>query len=363
MDRNFKTDPPDVAVFENSAHDFQHLSGTSKASVNFQLPSVIHAQHDRARNSSYQPAIESSQMENLEWEESNTSVNTKEEYSIVTEAPSSILKQSAKFGQDVIQGLEVTSPRKDLLMTETQTQRHKMLILQQQKLVMPDSQNIASESCLPILSHTGHDSSTSATFDYAASQNSSLADSSDQPSPLLESPSNHRRAPKLQGLILQVDSAGLTPPSPSFIQELSGSVHSSVNHHADQKPTLVISTQHPILGVFIEKPPHSQPPVEQQLNKMNVDKISQPAAKMMPSALNTVNKFQISAQELLPSCKSTSPARNLPSSVPPLSTSSACQLNTEISTPGGRCYLSEQNDQTTSDNHKAALPKPESQVS
>ncbi|BFZ06324.1 hypothetical protein BsWGS_09363 [Bradybaena similaris] len=68
--------------------------------------------------------------------------------------------------------------------------------------------------------------------------------------PLSGSSGSYTKASKLKGIILQVDTAGILSVRPS--------VHQSVDLHLDKSPKVIISTHHPTLGVFIEKPskPH-----------------------------------------------------------------------------------------------------------
>lgn len=68
--------------------------------------------------------------------------------------------------------------------------------------------------------------------------------------PLSASSGSYTKASKLRGIILQVDTAGILSVRPS--------VHQSVDLHLDKSPKVIISTHHPTLGVFIEKPskPH-----------------------------------------------------------------------------------------------------------
>ncbi|XP_005104675.1 uncharacterized protein LOC101846373 [Aplysia californica] len=75
------------------------------------------------------------------------------------------------------------------------------------------------------------------------------------------SPSLHRKSPKLQGLILRVDAGGFSsssspaPSSSHVAATVCDKPAPSGPPHLDpaQKPKVVISTQHPSLGVFTEK--------------------------------------------------------------------------------------------------------------
>lgn len=221
---------------------------------------------------------------------------------------------------------------------------------------------------------------------FTSSQHSFGSVEGDQVAPSPGSPSMSRKSPKLQGLILRVDATGISsssaqsPPSQSRSMLASGG-------HPGQTPKVVISTQHPILGVFTEKPPQPQssmsvqppsslppsvkPPtslIAQHLNKMiNVTKASHYNSKTAPSTLST--SYHLSTSSPLKSPHGHPP--NSPTKIPlsPIPHSTTVSLRHQLTSPtpsspsADRYSLSGRSDSVTSGSHKSAFLKPPSDSS
>lgn len=214
----------------------------------------------------------------------------------------------------------------------------------------------------------------------------------EQHPPLSRSPSSIRKS-KLQGLILRVDATGMGSSS----AQQSDSVHTLANHHTGKTPKVLISTQHPKVGIFNEKPIQPQSPVSathslvqlsssslsptsasltakpptslisQHLSKMmNVTKISQHNSKMAPSTLSTSYHLPTSTLKSPHTYPPSSPTR-MPLSPFPVATTATLRHQVSSPTPSSpsadRYSLSGRSDSVTSGSHKSAFLKPPSDSS
>ncbi|GFR72304.1 SH3 domain-binding protein 5-like protein [Elysia marginata] len=141
------------------------------------------------------------------------------------------------------------------------------------------------------------------------------------------SPLSHRKSPKLQGLILKVDaSCG----SSSSMVKSAGSVRSQVSSEGQQTytatamqgqdqvsssglPRVVISTQHPTLGVFTEQVEHA-PSASQQHNVGTADNAGNTQPPLLSSLSSSSSAATATSQ--LPSSATAAPVYQKPPSVP-----------------------------------------------
>ncbi|CAG5124536.1 unnamed protein product, partial [Candidula unifasciata] len=218
----------------------------------------------------------------------------------------------------------------------------------------------------------------------------------EQQSAVSGSPSSIRKS-KLQGLILRVDAAGISSCSSQPCVQQSGSDHTLADHQTGKAPTVLISTQHPKVGVFTDKPVQPMSPVSathslvplssssltssaasltakpptslisQHLNKMmNVTKLSQYNSKTAPSTLSTSYHLPTSSLKSPRSYPSSSPTR-LPLSPFPASTTASLRHQVSSPTPSSpsadRYSLCGRSDSVTSGSHRSAFLKPPSDSS
>lgn len=195
-------------------------------------------------------------------------------------------------------------------------------------------------------------------------------DSSTEPSCQANSPTLHRKSPKLQGLILRVDPAGLNPSSGHSPNTSSNSATSST----DPSPKPMITTQQ--LGYFVDKSGHPlampQPPqspvprpptslITQHINKvMNVTKVSSYSSKTAPSTLSA--SYSISNHS---SNNHHSPTWNTPlTPVQPPSASLRHQLTSPTpSSPSADRVSSGRSDTMSASSNRCAFLKPPSDSS
>ena len=263
---NYRTDPLNVAVFKASAAG----GGTSfeKKTSEFEPPSVIYKDADKARSSSYRAAIDRGCERQTEQDfESEVNKDSNDGVSVVLRES----VHSADVTQSCFEYNDASLMRAAEWVNRSPVPHPRFI----------KSKSLHSSSSASRLDEVSGDVSTSAVPSDAGSgcmqdsvsapasvlpprQSSPLnitapaasqphlieRSNSDQSSANSGSPSIYQKSPKLQGLILRVDAGGLNSSS-------------STSSTCDQ-PKVVISTQHPTHGVFTEKQLRSISPLPDQ---------------------------------------------------------------------------------------------------
>ncbi|XP_055901630.1 uncharacterized protein LOC106069192 [Biomphalaria glabrata] len=322
MDGKFKTDPLDVVVFKTStASPKGGITSYTNSPVydgnDSESPTEIYSYTNRARSASYRAAIEMSSKPSVakpNWSRNDSVVEGNEDTSSEATIPDCHPQDSTQneVVNDKFDRLSdsLTSPICDIEISQSSVRRaqewvNKSPVPQQRSFVKSKSLIDASASHLSLEQQQNFNLSSSLTSEifrgaaarYTADVPRPVAQLTYHPAPHSEntsdticppgSPSVHRKSPKLQGLILCVDPAGLV----SSTSQISPNQTAAVS--ADQAPKPMISTQQLFFAdkktqlpmTTVPKPPSSL--IAQQMNKMmNANKTAY-TAKTVASTLST----------------------------------------------------------------------------
>ncbi|KAH9498206.1 hypothetical protein Btru_007941 [Bulinus truncatus] len=396
QDGKLKADPLDVVVFKTSSPNQKSGPASSYSapaydSSDVESPTEIYSYTQRGRSASYRAAIELSSKPSQvkpSWVRNNNITEGNEDAAnktVISESLPRPFFENPKMDEHLDRVSDgSTSPVCDIEVSQSSVRRAQewvnkspipqqrsfvkskslidatasSLAMDQQQNFPPLSSSLTSDGFRGVPITSTADASRSVkqiTFQTAQPSECTSEVSAYQPS----SPSVHRKSPKLQGLILCVDPAGL----------VSSAVQNSHNQTkalpADYNSKPMISTQQ--LGFLSDKMPVTSAPkpptslIAQQLNKMmNVSKSSYPS-KNVPSTLSA--SYSISQ----PPSIQPSPTWNSPPQ-PVLLTSSVSirhQLTspTPLSPSVERASLSGRSDTLSASSSRGAFLKPPSDSS